>query len=243
VSRYCPERGGKNKIASAAEPVTIGTGVNHAGAETQQRPARLNCVAWRTIMSNQSPRGRRRRFCGRRLQIISLIALVVSLLSSGTHGLPDDGDQPIRITADTAIRDEKQGFTVYSGNVHMIQGSMDIVADTITIFHETAQADKIVAEGKPAKMQQRPAVDEPLVRARAEIIEYYKTEDRVHLKINAHITQDGSSVTGDSIDYYIADELVKAGSDEAPDGQRVIVVIEPKVLRDEDGDNGPSESN
>ena len=92
--------------------------------------------------------------------------------------LPDDRDQPIRITADTAIRDEKQGVTVYNGNVHMIQGSLDILADTITIYHETDQADKIIAEGKPARMEQKPAVDEPLVRARAEIIEYYKLEDR-----------------------------------------------------------------
>ena len=152
-------------------------------------------------MSNPSPEGRKRRLSrGPRLFCIaSLLAAVLGgLLSAGALALPTDRDQPIRITADTAVRDEKQGFTVYRGNVHMIQGSMDIVADVLTIFHETAQADKIVAEGKPAKMQQRPAVGEPMVRARAEIIEYFKIEDRVHLKINAHIVQDGSSVTGDS---------------------------------------------
>ena len=42
----------------------------------------------------------------------------------------------------------------------MIQGSLDIVADKITIYHETAEADKIVAEGRPAKMKQLPALDE-----------------------------------------------------------------------------------
>ena len=171
-------------------------------------------------------------------------ALLLVLLPAATgHALPDDSEQPIRITADTAIRDEKQGFTVYTGNVHMIQGSMDIVADTITIFHETAQADKIVAEGKPAKMQQKPSVDEPLVRARAEIIEYYKIEDRVHLKINAHITQDGASVTGDSIDYYISEQLVKADSEQSPDGKRVQVVIPPNVIREENEADGPAKSN
>jgi len=194
-------------------------------------------------MFNHCPEGRARR-CLKWWAPISIVTLVACLLPAGiASALPDDRDQPIHITADTAIRDEKQGFTVYSGNVHMIQGSLDIVADTITIFHETAQADKIVAEGKPAKMQQKPAVDEPLVRARAEIIEYFKIEDRVHLKINAHITQDGASVTGDSIDYYIADQLVKAASEEAPDGQRVQVVIPPKVAREEDGANGTTESN
>ncbi len=185
-------------------------------------------------MSNHSPQGRKRRLsrwpAGPRVAI-----LLACLLPAGVQALPTDKDQPIRITADTAIRDEKQGFTVYSGNVHMIQGSLDILADTITIYHETEEADKIVAEGKPAKMEQRPAVDEPMVRARAEVIEYYKVEDRVHLKINAHITRDdGSSVTGDSIDYYIADELVKADSKQSPDGKRVQVVIPSKLLREEE---------
>ena len=198
-------------------------------------------------MSNPSPEGRKRRLSrGSRLFCIAsfLAAVLGSLLSAGTLALPTDRDQPIRITADTAVRDEKQGFTVYRGNVHMIQGSMDIVADVLTIFHETAQADKIVAEGKPAKMQQRPAVGEPMVRARAEIIEYFKVEDRVHLKINAHIVQDGSSVTGDSIDYYITEQLVKADSQESPDGKRVQVVIEPKVLREDEEEvpDGPPPS-
>lgn len=191
-------------------------------------------------MFNHSPQRRKQRPWSWSTRIRK-VALLACLLPAVTLALPDDRDQPIRITADSAVRDEKQGFTVYSGNVHMIQGSMDIVADTLTIFHETAEADKIIAEGKPAKMHQRPALDEPLVRARAEIIEYYKTEDRVHLKINAHITQDGSSVTGDSIDYYIAEELVKAGSEQAPDGQRVEVVIEPKLIREEDAADGTTE--
>ena len=169
---------------------------------------------------------------------VLLLALVPGAMTSA---LPDDQDQPIRITADTAIRDEKQGFTVYSGNVHMIQGSLDIEADKITIYHATAQADKIIAEGKPARMQQKPAVDEPLVRARAEVIEYFKIENRVHLTKDAHITQDGSSVTGDSIDYFIAEQLVKAESDKETEGNRVRVVIEPQVLREqEDKDQADS---
>ena len=194
-------------------------------------------------MSNYSPEGRGLRHSSWKASV-AIATLLAGLLPAGASlALPDDRDQPIRITADTAIRDEKQGFTVYTGNVHMIQGSLDILADTITIFHETAQADKIVAEGKPAKMQQQPAIDEPLVKARAEIIEYYKIEDRVHLKVNAEFTQDGASVAGDTIDYYITDQLVKADSGQSPDSKRVMVVIPPKLLREDKPANGPAESN
>lgn len=183
----------------------------------------------------------------RRASLRMVAALCTLLAAVVASALPEDRDQPIHITADTAIRDEKQGFTVYSGNVHMIQGSMDIEADKITIFHATAQADKIVAEGKPARMQQKPAVDEPLVRARAQVIEYYKNEDRVHLKVDAHITQDGASVTGDSIDYFISEQLVKADSDGDSAGNRVQVVIPPQVIREDENkekaDSGAAESN
>ncbi|MEM8562688.1 MAG: lipopolysaccharide transport periplasmic protein LptA [Pseudomonadota bacterium] len=169
------------------------------------------------------------------LVLAGFLAMSSLLVPTVVQALPGDRDQPIRITADTAIRDEKQGFTVYSGNVHMIQGSLDIVADELTIYHETQEADKIVAVGNPARMKQRPQINEPMVRARAQVIEYFKIEDRVHLKDNAYITRDdGSSVTGDSIDYYITEELVKADSERSPDGRRVEVVIPPNVVRDED---------
>ena len=99
-------------------------------------------------MSNYSPEGGGQRVSGWRAPV-AIATLLAGLLPAGaSFALPEDRDQPIQITADTAIRDEKQGVTVYTGNVHMIQGSLDIVADTITIFHETAQADKIAAEGK-----------------------------------------------------------------------------------------------
>lgn len=179
--------------------------------------------------------------CWSVLRVVALIAWLLPAMMA--NALPDDRDQPIRITADTAIRDEKQGFTVYSGNVHMTQGSMDIEADKLTIFHETAQADKIVAEGKPARMQQKPAVDEPMVRAHAEIIEYYKNEERVHFRIDAHIDQDGASVTGDSIDYFIVEQLVKADSDKATEGNRVQVVIPAETIREEEAPSGNPASN
>jgi lipopolysaccharide export system protein LptA len=228
----------KNKIASAGEPVTIGTGQNNAAA-----PSYDVSPKWRTTMSNYSPAGGGRRLSGWRAPFAVATLLACLLPASASLALPEDRDQPIQITADTAIRDEKQGFTVYTGNVHMIQGSLDIVADTITIFHETAQADKIVAEGKPARMQQQPAKDEPLVKANAEIIEYYKIEDRVHLKVNAQFTQDGASVTGDTIDYYITEQLVKADSAQSPDSKRVRVVIPPTLLREEKPGDGQAQSN
>jgi lipopolysaccharide export system protein LptA len=161
-----------------------------------------------------------------------ILALLMLLAGQWCLALPDDREQPIHISADEALRDEKQGVTVYSGNVQMNQGSMHIEADRVTIYHVEADADKIVARGRPAKMRQRPDLEKGPVHARALTIEYYQREQKVQLREEARIEQDGAIVTGDSIDYFIAQELVKADSDSAREGNRVQVVIPPSMQQD-----------
>lgn len=155
-------------------------------------------------------------------------ALLLSLLwaTTAVWGLPDDREQPIHITADKAVRDEKKGVTIYSGSVKMRQGSMELEADSLTIYHEAEKADQIVAKGKPAKMRQRPEPGAELVHAHAGIITYYKLEERVHLTRDARIEQKGDLVTGDSIDYLINQQLITAESDKS---QKVVVVLQPTV--------------
>jgi lipopolysaccharide export system protein LptA len=165
---------------------------------------------------------------GRNLALLLLLIFMTGLVQA----LPDDRDQPIHISADKALRDEKQGFTIYSGNVQMEQGSMRLEADKLTIYHATDEVDKIIAEGRPAKMQQQPELDKGVVHAHAGVIEFFRSEERVHLQTNARIEQDGAVVSGDSIDYYIAEQLVKADSDQAVEGNRVNVVIPPNVQSD-----------
>ena len=158
----------------------------------------------------------------------------VALLASLAQALPDDREQPIHISADKAIRDEKQGTTVYSGNVVMAQGSLQIEADRITIYRIVEEADKIVAEGKPAHLQQQPEPGKALMHARAGTIEYYKMEDRVHMRDDARIEQDGAIVRGNTIDYFIEEQLVKADSISDQADNRVEVVIPASATREED---------
>ena len=171
------------------------------------------------------------------------LALALTLtLAAGTGALPEDREQPIHISADKALRDEARGITVYSGSVHMRQGTMEIEADNITFYHASENADQIVAEGEPAKMQQQPEPDKGLVFAEAKTIHYFRREDRVRLETAARIEQDGALVTGDSIDYYIDRQLVEAQSDESQEGNKVFVVIPPDLSTDRDDDDDEEES-
>ncbi len=170
----------------------------------------------------------------------ALLALP-ALAAGPALALESDQEQPIRISADQALRDEKQGFTLYQGNVRMDQGSLQIEADTITIYHREEEADRIVARGKPARMQQRPDPTRGPVHARATIIEYFQNEERVHLREEAHIEQDGSIVSGETIDYFIREQRVRADSDQQRGDSRVEVVIPAQQLQSLESDDGKTD--
>jgi lipopolysaccharide export system protein LptA len=166
--------------------------------------------------------------------LASAAALFLLFTAGMSAALPEDRDQPIHITADQALRDEKQGFTLYEGNVKMSQGSLQIEADELTIYHVAEGPEKIVARGHPARLQQIPDPAKGPVQAHAEIIEYFKNEDRVLLTTDARIEQDGSIVAGDSIDYFISEQRVRANSDQAREDSRVQVVIPAQTLQQDD---------
>ena len=73
------------------------------------------------------------RALSRKLCLTWLSSLVL-LTSNLALALPDDANQPISIIADSAIKDDKLGLTVYEGNVSFNQGSLNILADKVTIL-------------------------------------------------------------------------------------------------------------
>ena len=155
------------------------------------------------------------------------LTLCFSLLPQLALALPDDKDQPIYIEADEAVRDERSGLTLYRGNVTIRQGSLRIDAQEVNIFDVKTQADKIVATGSPARIQQQRTLEGAVMHAEGNTIEYFKEEERVFISENAKLEQDGSIVQSDTIEYFINQELVKAATDQSvgDNNSRVEVVI------------------
>ena len=148
------------------------------------------------------------------------------------HALPDDRNQPIRITADSAIRDERQGETRYTGSVELTQGSLQINADTLTLRQGDGETQIITATGSPASLRQIPEADSPPIEATAGKIEYNQNADTVTLTQDARIEQDGAIVTGAVIDYVLGERRVTAsGTTETKDDkQRVEMIIPPSAI-------------
>lgn len=164
-----------------------------------------------------------------------VLATVLATARPAT-ALPDDRLQAIEITAERAYRDERAGFTVYSGSVILVQGSLRIEADKVTIFHDRQAADRIIAIGEPARMRQQPEIDKGFVLATAGRIVYVKSRERITLLETAVIEQEGAVVRGESIDYYMADQRVLADSGSQGDDARVQVFIPAAVVEEQSTD-------
>lgn len=162
-----------------------------------------------------------------------LLAIVLVVTTMPGNALPEDREQPIRISADTAIRDDRSRETRYEGHVELVQGSLLIKAESIAVSIGDDDKQFIVATGSPAVLKQQPKAGEALVTATAGRIAYHHDSDLVQLSEGARVEQDGALVVGERIDYLISEQRVQADGSSA--GDRVEVVIPAERLKTEEG--------
>lgn len=165
-----------------------------------------------------------------------IVAAALLSTCANAIALQSDRSQPITIDADSAERDELAGTTTYSGKVEMAQGSMRINADEIVIYNTKDKVTKIVAKGKPAAYQQKPSDKAGKVVAKANILEYRIDQETLRLLEGASLQQEGTSLSGTTIEYDVRKSVVKADSNNTESG-RVRMVIPPKALRSEAPDS------
>lgn len=169
-----------------------------------------------------------------------IVAAALLCTCANAIALQSDRSQPITIDADSAERDEIAGTTTYSGKVEMAQGSMRINADEIVIYNTKDKVTKIIAKGKPAAYQQQPSDKAGKVVAKANILEYRIDQETLRLLEGASLQQEGTSLSGTTIEYDVRKSVVKADSNNKESG-RVRMVIPPKALRSEVPDSPSKE--
>lgn len=163
------------------------------------------------------------------------LALIMSSLHLPALALPDDNQQPINIQSDRATQKSVDGSEIieYFGHVVMTQGSLQINGDHIVIHSKDRKITKIKAQGNPARFQQQSDPQKAPIKARAETIDYQLRDETLTLETDAHINQEGTTVSGNLIEYNVASERVKAE-------ERVNMVFIPES---EDPQQDPDNSN
>lgn len=158
-----------------------------------------------------------------------LLTALLLTFSTSVQALPEDRNQPINVSADRASMNERTGITVYTGDVEIIQGSMEIRGERVEL-HRAADGsiDRIISTGKPAKFQQQPSAEQPLTKAYGDKMDYRVKQQEITITENARVDQAKDTFTGERIVYNMERALVNAFGSDRKGGERVKMVIQPK---------------
>ena len=171
--------------------------------------------------------------------ISAFLLIYLTLHGVNVMALSTDKDQPIEIEANSAELDDKKGVTVYYGDVVVIQGSIRMTGDKMTVhYNQDQELETVVLTGQPATYKQLPDNSKVYDEAEALIMEYHELESLIVLKENARVKQEGLQFSGKKITYDTVRSRVKAEggvsqkqeSGEAAEQQqeRVKITIKPK---------------
>ena len=159
--------------------------------------------------------------------LIATITVVLLLFVTALSAAPKVPAEPINIDADNAKILEKEGKSIYTGNVVLIQGNTKVTADKVTVLSKDGKLSQIVAEGKPVTYHQSNKPKAADIKGEADRVEYFAFEKRIVLLSNAKLTQGRNVFSGNRIEYNAISEVVTASQSESGK-ERVRVTIQPE---------------
>ncbi|MBZ0329063.1 lipopolysaccharide transport periplasmic protein LptA [Halomonas sp. ANAO-440] len=142
-----------------------------------------------------------------------------------------DADQPIEVEADQLDLDDTAGTAVYTGDVDIRQGTMQLTGNRVEIRRNQAgELTRAIATGERAYIEQQPDPDEPVVRGWGRTIIYHVAERRVELIDRAELHQRGDTFDGGYLEYFLDRRVVQARAEsEGVEGrQRIRMTLQPE---------------
>ena len=166
-------------------------------------------------------------------KIIELLLATVLLatIPAIASALESDVDEPIEVEANSVEIVEESGKSIYKGNVVLIQGSIRIDADKVTVIQHETKSDQIKAVGRPVRITQKSNGGKKPIKGRSSRMEYDVDSDMLYLVGNAVLTQGKDTFKSDRIAYDRKKSLIKGGTS-AKGKQRVRVTIKSKKKED-----------
>lgn len=152
--------------------------------------------------------------------------LCTALLAANAWAIEADYSQPIAITSDNNETSIKENVSVYTDNVDIRQGSLNIKADRLEINASAGKGKEVfITTGKPVRYSQLLEGDVP-VTASASEIRYDLASRTLTLSGNAELSQSGSQVQAAVIRYNIETQQISAESGEQK--KRVTTIFTPE---------------
>ncbi|MCG5030237.1 lipopolysaccharide transport periplasmic protein LptA [Mesosutterella sp. OilRF-GAM-744-9] len=175
---------------------------------------------------------------------IILIA-ATGFAAAAVQALQSDSSKPIEIAADRFSGDQVQQTAIYTGNVEVHQGSLEMHGDRMDLSVNKKGYRTGVMTGRQARFKQQRDNPDPRIsewmHAQADKMIYNEEKDTITLITNARLTRTENGVlkdeaTGQLIVYDIRNARSQAqGGMVSGERQRVTTIIAPRKKDNESG--------
>ncbi len=161
-----------------------------------------------------------------------MLSLGLWLAALPATALESDRKQPINIKADRITINEKKGFSHYQGNVVIVQGTLRVTGDDVTVYMQDDILKRIIVIGNPATFQQQPEEGKKLVKSRAGKMEYDVNKNLLYLRHKAEVEQGLNHFSGDYLQYNTRTSTISGRKSDRGD-ERVNITIVPQEKSNE----------
>lgn len=159
----------------------------------------------------------------------TLVGLMLAGFGQGALAARGDRSKPIHVEANRVTLDDGKQTGVFTGDVHMTQGTLSISGDEIIVAQRRNGFAHGTATGSPAKFRQkRDGVDE-YVEGSGQRIEYNAINGLIDIYGQAHIRRGQDDVRADHITYNAHDQSFRVAGTQTEPKKPVIVTINPKT--------------
>ncbi|GBF29924.1 lipopolysaccharide export system protein LptA [bacterium MnTg03] len=160
-----------------------------------------------------------------RINRATFVSTLILLLPLQLFALSSDQQQPIQVEADSLEIRDQENISIYTGNVLMNQGSLEISCEQLTL-HFDDQKEIILMEmtGAPATYRQLDD-DKQELNGQADQMQYRQSESILVMTGNARFIYKGNKIESNIIRISTDNQGIQAGSSETDD--RVKMLIQP----------------
>lgn len=153
-----------------------------------------------------------------------LAALAIPLVAAA-----QSSQAPVEVEADRLDLDQRAGTAVYTGNVDIRQGNMQLRGERVEIQRNDAgELSRATATGERAYLRNQQQGQEAPMEGWGRRIVYHVIERRVELIDQAELNQAGDHFQGGRLEYFIDQEVVQARSDvSGSEPQRIRMTLQP----------------
>ena len=137
---------------------------------------------------------------------------------------------PVEVEADRLDLDQRAGTAVYTGDVDIRQGEMQLRGERVEIErNEAGELSKATSTGERAYLRHQAEGQDGPTEGWARRIIYHVAERRVELIDQAELIQLEDTFTGGRLEYFIDREVIQARSDvDGSEPQRIRMTLQPE---------------